>query len=185
MIVQPLIIDVIMEKKKYELVAWTRNLEGRDTPEIRMIPSLHHEMQEPYYREITRCREEERTGKLDEHLASRFVRAYEEAARYMIRTGYYADGLRFLRMAAFYCIWSDDNAWVYWDTDLGSYTCFCGKMRGEFLRLCRELITLAERYQRYDILTERRSRDLLEIFREQTREERDLARHLDEMKHWK
>ena len=185
MIVQPLIIDVIMEKKKYELVAWTRNLEGRETPEIRMIPSLHHEMQEPYYREIARCREEEeRAGKLDEDLASRFVRVYEETARYMFRTGYYGDGLRFLRMAAFYCIWSDDNAWVYWDTDLGSYTYFCGKLRGEFLRLCRELITLAERYQRYDILTERRSRDLLEIFSEQTREDRDLARHLDEMKYW-
>ena len=175
-----------MEKKKYELVAWTRNLEGRDTPEIRMIPSLHHEMQEPYYHEIEKCQEEEkRSGGIDEELARRFIRVYEQAARYMFRTGYYGDGLRFLRNAAFYCIWSDDNAWVYWDTDLGSYTYFCGRLRGEFLRLCRELIALAERYQRYDILTEDPSRDLLEIFREQTREERDLARHLDEMKPWK
>ena len=47
------------------------------------------------------------------------------------------------------------------------------------------MITLAERYQRYDILTERRSRDLLEIFREQTREDKDLAHHLKEMKYWK
>ena len=175
-----------MEKKKYELVAWTRNLEGRDTPEIRMIPSLHHQMQEPYYHEIEKCQvEERRSGGIDEELARRFIRVYEQTARYMFRTGYYGDGLRFLRKAAFYCIWSDDNAWVYWDTDLGSYTYFCGRLRGEFLRLCRELIVLAERYQRYDILTEDQSRDLLEIFREQTREERDLARHLDEMKPWK
>ncbi len=175
-----------MEMKKYELVAWTRNLEGRDTPEIRMIPSLHHEMQEPYYREIARCREEEekRSGKIDVDLACRFIRAYEETARYMFRTGYYGDGLRFLRMAAFYCIWSDDDAWVYWDTDLGSYTCFCGRLRGEFLRLCKEMITLACRYGRHDILTERKSKDILDIYREQTREDRDLVRHLNEMKYW-
>ena len=67
-----------MEKKKYELVAWTRNLEGRETPEVRMIPTLHHEMQEPYYQEIARCRDEEkkRSGFIDEELAARFVRTF-------------------------------------------------------------------------------------------------------------
>lgn len=187
MIVQPLIIDVIMEKKKYELVAWTRNLEGRETPEVRMIPTLHHEMQEPYYQEIARCRDEEkkRSGFIDEELAARFVRTFEEIARYMFTTGYYADGLRYLRTAALYCIWSDDDAWRYWDTDLGSYMYFCGKLRGEFLRLCKDLIILANRYGRYDILAEKDSKKLLEMFREQTREDRDLAHHLKEMKYWK
>lgn len=175
-----------MEKKKYQLVAWTRNIEGQDGPEVRMIPLLHHEMQEPYYREITKCQQEEkkRSGHIDEELAARFVRIYEETARYMFRTGYYGDGLRFLRMAASYCIWSDDQAWVFWDTDLGSYMYFCGKLRGEFVRLCKDFIVLSQKYGRPDILAEKESEKLLEIFREQTREERDLEKYLDEIKHW-
>lgn len=184
MIVQPLIIDVIMEKKNYQLVAWTRRIEGQNEPEVRMIPSLHHEMQEPYFEEIARCRQEEASGHADPSLARRFVKVYEDNARFMFRTGCYSDGLRFLRMAALYCISSDDQAWTFWDTDLGSYTYFCGELRGEFLRLSKEFISLAHKYRRPDILAERKSKELLEMFREQTQEEHDLERHLDEMKSW-
>lgn len=184
MIVQPLIIYVIMEKKNYQLVAWTRKLKGQEEPEIHMIPSLHHEMQEPYFDEIARCRKKEESGHLDAELARRFVRVYEENARFMFRTGYYGDGLRFLRMAAIYCISSDDHAWTLWDTDLGSYMYFCGELRGEFIRLTKEFINLAHKYGRHDILTEKKSKELLEMFREQTQEDRDLIRHLDEMKCW-
>ena len=184
MIVQPLIIDVIMEKKKYQLVAWTCNAKGQEEPEIHMIPSLHHEMQETYFNEIAECQQKENSGQLDINLARRFVCVYEKIARFLFRTGYYGEGLRFLRMSAIYCISSDDHSWIFWDTDLGSYMYFCGKLRGEFIRLTEELIRLANKYGRYDILTERESKRLLDIFKEQTREEDDLARHLNEMKYW-
>lgn len=174
------------EKKKYQLVAWTHNVTGQKEPEVRMIPSLHLEMQEPYFREIGKCQQEEkrRSGCLDEELAARFVRVYEQNARFLFRTGYYGEGLRFLRKAAFYCIYSDDQAWTFWDTDLGSYMYFCGKLRGEFLRLVKEFITLSRKYNRLDILTEKESMDLLETYRAQTQEEVDLESHLEEMKSW-
>lgn len=174
-----------MEKKNYQLVAWTCKGKDQDEPEIHMIPSLHHEMQEPYFNEIARCQKKEESEGLDVTLARKFVRVYEENARFFFRTGYYGDGLRFLRMAAIYCISSDDHAWIFWDTDLGSYMYFCGELRGEFLRLTREFIILAHKYGRHDILAEKKSKDLLEILREQTREKHDLIRYLDEMKCWK
>lgn len=186
MIVQPLIIDVIMEKKKYQLVAWTRKVKGQDDPEIRMIPSLHHDMQEPYFKEIGRCQQEERrSGVLDTELASRFVKAYEENAGFLFRTGHYGDGLRFLRLAALYCIYSDDDSWAFWDTDLGSYMYFCGRLREDFLRITREFIALAEKYGRHDILMEKESKELLEVYAGQTSEEKDLNRHLKKMRAWK
>ena len=61
---------------------------------------------------------------------------------------------------------------------------FCGKLRGEFLRLVKEFITLSRKYNRLDILTEKESRDLLETYRAQTQEEVDLESHLEEMKSW-
>ena len=66
-----------MEKKKYQLVAWTRNVEGQEDPELRMIPTLHFQMQEPYFDEIARCRKEEKknNGYIDVELAIRFVKA--------------------------------------------------------------------------------------------------------------
>ena len=175
-----------MEKKKYQLVAWTRNVEGQEDPELRMIPMLHFQMQEPYFDEIARCRKEEKknNGYIDVELAIRFVKAYEQNARFMFRTGYYGEGLRFLRCAAFYCIASDDDAWTCWDTDLGSYMYFFGKLRGEFLRLTREFISLVKKYGRHDILTESKSKRLLELYEEQTREERDLDIHLKKMRAW-
>lgn len=186
MIVQPLIINVIMDKKKYQLVAWTRNVKGQDDPEIRMIPSLHLDMQEPYFKEISRCQQEKRrSGGLDTELASRFVKAYEENARFLFRTGHYGDGLRFLRLAALYCIYSDDDSWVFWDTDLGSYMYLCGRLREDFLCITREFLALAEKYGRHDILMEKESKELLEIYAGQTSEERDLNRHLKKMRAWK
>lgn len=176
-----------MEKKKYQLVAWTRKVKGQNDPEVRMIPSLHLDMQEPYLKEIGRCQQEEkrRSGVMDTELASRFVRAYEENARFLFRSGHYGDGLRFLRLAALHCIYSDDDAWAFWDTDLGSYMYFCGRLREDFMRITREFMALAEKYRRHDILMEKESRELLEVYAGQTSEEKDLNRHLEKMKAWK
>ena len=72
-IVQPLIIHVMMEKK-YQLVAWTRNITD---------PERHK-------------------GHISLCLARRFVRAYEESARLEFLTGHLDDAVRFLFMAADY-----------------------------------------------------------------------------------
>lgn len=64
------------------------------------------------------------------------------------------------------------------DTDLGSYSYFCGKLRHEFVRLCEEGMRLARKYKREDILQEKKPKHMLELYFEHTREERDLNRHL-------
>ncbi len=176
-----------MENKKYQLVAWTRKVEGKDEHELRMIPSLHHDMQEYYFHEIGRCYQEQeaRSGFLDRELATRFMKVFEQNARFLFYTGHYGDALRFLRKAAFYCIFSEDEAWTYWDTDLGNYMYFHGSLLEEFLRLTKEFITLAHKYNRTDILTENESKKLIEIYQEQTAEERDLSLHLKKMRAWK
>lgn len=46
--------------KKYQLVAWTRNVTDPENARLNMIPSLEWEMQEPYFRKITRCQQEGR-----------------------------------------------------------------------------------------------------------------------------
>ena len=47
-----------------------------------------------------------------------------------------------------------------------------------------DFISLAKKYGRHDILTERKSKRLLELYEEQTREERDLDIHLKKMRAW-
>ena len=172
--------------KKYQMVAWTENVTDREKSKLYMIPSLHFEMQAPYFDEISRCREEVRLNSefVSTKLARRFVRAYEENARYFFLTGYEGDGLRFLCKAALYCIREDDLNWTYWDTDLGHYSCFCGELRHEFTRLCRECLKLAEKHSLHHILLEKEPRLMMELFLEHTQEERDIARHLRKMKAW-
>lgn len=169
-----------MKNKKYQLAAWTRNSDKG--VEIRMVPSLHHEMQESFFKEIARCYDKEEKG-ID--VSEQLMRAFEKNADFLLTTGHYGDGLRLIRKAALHCIYSDDDAWYFWDSDLGSYMYFLGKMRKDFLRLCRKFIDLAEAYGRKDILNEPDSVELLTIYMEQTQEDRDLRKHLREMKAWK
>ena len=170
----------MMKNKKYQLAAWTRSSENG--LEIRMIPSLHHEMQESYIKEIARCHKMKEEG---HDVSERLMRAFEKNADFLFLTGHYGDGLRYIRKAALYCLDSDDSAWYCWDTDLGSYMYFLGRLRDDFLRLCRKFIGLAGKYGRSDIFIEPESVHLLEIYNEQTQEDRDLRTHLRKMKVWK
>lgn len=170
----------MMKNKKYQLAAWTRN--SGNGVEIRMIPSLHHEMQESYIREIGRCHKMEEEGR---DVSMRLMKAFEDNADFLFLTGHYGDGLRYIRKAALHCLDSDDNAWCSWDTDLGSYMYFLGKLRDDFFRLCRRFIGLAEKYGRSDIFIEPESVHLMEIYNEQIQEDRDLRTHLHKMKVWK
>ena len=159
---------VMMKEKRHQLVAWTRHAEDNGIPEVRMIPSLHHEMQEPYFRK-------------------RGIRGYEQNAEFDFCTGHYGEGIRRLRQAAIECImgcdWDLD--WTGYDNDLGSYDHFIGKNRGEFFRLYGKFMKSIDRYKRQDILIESESLKLRELYNELTRPERDLHRHLREMRAWK
>mgnify|MGYP003314508701 CR=1 FL=1 len=60
-----------------------------------------------------------------------------------------------------------------------------GKLRKDFLRLCRRFIDLAEKYGRNDIFIEPESAHIMEIYNEQIQEDRDLHKHLRKMMAWK
>ena len=166
-------------QKKYQLAAWTeRTAEGEQ--ELHMIPSLHHDMQEPYFAEIAKCQHADENV---EDVTERLVRAYEENARFLFYTGYYGDGLRLLCMAAVSCVSND--RWTELDTDLGCYAVFYGDTRADFLRLYKEFHSLVRKYGRYDIVLEEKPMLLEELYLEITAEDRDLKAHLKEMKAWK
>lgn len=170
----------MMKDKKYQLVAWTRNVKENDGPEVRMIPSLLHEMQEPYLAEI---------GRLTHNggSAREMADAYERNADFLLKAGQYGEGIRFLRLAALQCImdcdWDMD--WAGFDTELGRYDYFIGKTRGDFFRLYGKYRRMAVRYRRQDIFLEKESLKLEELYEGQTAYEMDLSRHLHEMKVWK
>ena len=185
-IVKPLIIHVMMEKK-YQLVAWTENITDKEDARLYMIPSLECEVQADLVTDLTFIHREEYKfdGPVSLDLARRAVLAYERMSRFEILSGHPGDGIRYLFFAANYCIWVDDRDWVYYDTDLGSYSYFCGELRHEFMRLCEEGIRLAKKFRREDILQEAKPKRMLEMYYEQTQEDRDLKRHLKEISCWK
>lgn len=171
----------MMEKnsKKYQLVAWTRNSMS-DNPELRIIPSLHFDLQEPFFKEIAACHHAEEKG-ID--VTRRLVNAYERNARFFFLTGHNGDGARFLCLAATYCV--IDDFWTDWDTDLGRYMVHYGPMNGDFFRLYKEFNDAVAKYHREDILLEENSIRLASLYRQITEEERDLEHHLDEVRRWK
>lgn len=173
-------------EKKYQLVAWTENSADDEKARLKMLPSLHLDVQEPYFKEISQCQQEEirNSGSISLTLARRFVRVYEQNARFLFLTGYYGDGIRFLCMAALYCIYEDDSNWASWDTDLGNYSCFCGELRHEFVRLAEEAIALAKKHSLEHILREGRPGRMLELYLEHTQEATDLGRHLKDVSGW-
>ena len=48
----------------------------------------------------------------------------------------------------------DDCKWVYYDTDLGSYSYYCGELRHELIRLCEEDLRLAKIFRSEDVFQE-------------------------------
>ena len=185
-IVKPLIIYVMMERK-YQLVAWTQNVNDNENARLYMIPSLECEVQADLVTDLTFIHREEHKSHshISLDLARRAIKAYENMSRFEILTGHAGDGIRYLFFAANYCIWEDDCNWVYYDTDLGSYSYLCGELRHEFIRLCKEGIRLARKHRREDVLMEDKPRQMLELYYEQTQEERDLWQHLKEVSCWK
>ena len=175
-----------MMEKKYQLVAWTKNITDKENARLYVVPSVKYDLIEPLIREVTECRKQQEKdgGHLSPRLARRFIRVYEQSARLEILTGNIDDAIRFFLQAANYCIWEDDDNWVYYDTDLGSYSYFCGKLRYEFLWYCGKALSLARKYGFEYILEEKGPKRTMEHYWEQTQMERDLERHLKEMSAW-
>lgn len=167
-------------EKKYQLVAWTRNVTDEKNVKMFMVPSVEHDAQEEYYSEITRCQKEleRRNGYYTTSLARRFMKVYEANARFHFLCGHYGDAVRFLCKAALYCIWEDDCNWVYWDTDLGSYSQFCGKLRVDFERLSEEAIAMAKKYSREDVLLENEPALMIKLYNEHNAEMFDMEKFI-------
>ena len=176
-----------MMERKYQLVAWTRNITDPENARLYMIPSLEYEMQGPFIEEIGRCQQEAKKhgGRISPELARRFVRVYEQNAGFEFLLGHHGAGVRWLCIAALYCIWEDDCNWAYHDNDLGRYSRFCGELRHEFVRLCEKALALARKYRCEYVLQEKSPKRMMDYYLEHTCEDRDLQAHLKEVACWK
>ena len=176
-----------MMEKKYQLVAWTRNITDKENARLYVIPSVENDLLEPMVTEVSQCRKEQEKagGDVSLKLARRFVKAYERSARFEMLTGHMDSAIRFLLKAADYCIYEDDLNWNYWDTDLGHYSYFCGELRHEFVRLCEEAISLARKYGFEHVLKETAPKRTFSLYLEHTQEERDLKRYLKKVSAWR
>ena len=175
-----------MMEKKYQLVAMTKNITDKENARLYVVPSVKLDLIEPLIKEHAECRKQEEKdgGYISLELARRFIKVYEQSARLEILTGNIGDAIRFYLQAADYCIWEDSFNWVYYDTDLGNYSYFCGKLRNEFISYCEEALSLAHKYGFEHILCEKTPKRILELYWEQTAERRDLERHMKEMSAW-
>ena len=144
MIVQHLIIYVIMEmnEKKYQIVAWTRNTKDGEV-EVRMIPEMHHQAQAHLFNGIAEC------NRKGDSAQARRVLLLEKSGDFNLMTGHYGEGLRFLRSAAL--------------------ACFHSQTRWDFLRLYEKFHEMVRKYCRPDILMEKESRLLEELYNGQER----------------
>ena len=167
-------------ERKYQLVAWTENSSDSENARLYMIPSIESEVQASLISDLARIHKEEHAahGVISLDLARRAIKVYENMSRYKILTGHFGDGIRYLFFAAQYCILEDDSNWAYMETDRGSYSYFCGKLRHEFVRLCEDGLRLAEKFRRKDVLQEGKPKLMLEMYGEHTREAMDFQRLL-------
>ena len=123
-------------EKRYQLVAWTRNV-GKGEVEVRMSPELHHQTQEHLFEGIAECNRKGKSG------MARKISLLEQSADFNLMTGHYGEGLRFLRSAAL--------------------ACFHSQIRWDFLRLYEKFHKMVKKFRRPDILTEQESRLLEDL----------------------
>ena len=173
-------------EKKYQLVAWTKNITDKENARLYVVPSVKLDLTEPLIKEVTECRKLEKKdgGYISLKLARQYIKVYDRSARLEILTGNIDQAIRFFLQAADYCIWEDCFNWVYYDSDLGSYSHFCGELRREFIWYCEQALMLARKYGYEHILEEKSPKQTLKLYLEDTQEERDLERHLNEMSAW-
>ena len=175
-----------MMEKKYQLVAWTKNITDKENARLYVVPSVMCDLIESLLKEVTQCRKKQAKdgGHIILELARRFIKVYEQSAELEILTGNIDQAIRFFLQAAYYCILEDDLNWFDYDTDLGSYSYFCGKLSAEFVYYCEKALSLARKYGFEYVLDEKNPKWTLKFYWEHTQEGRDLNRHLKEMSAW-
>lgn len=167
-----------MMEKKYQLAAWTENVNDMEDSRLYMIPSVEFEIQAALIADLADCHREEYRNHcvINIDLARRTIKAYERMARFEILTGHYGDGIRYLFFAARYCIKEDSFNRTSRDNVSGRYSCLCRELRSEFTRLCKKALALAGKHRREDILLETRPKEILEFYYEHVPESRDCDR---------
>ena len=149
-----------MMEKKYELVAWTRNVTDSENARLFIAPSVRVEMYEAYMSECAACRKEleDNHGRFTLQLARRFVRVYDQSARFEVLIGDFPWAIRFLLMAADYCTYGDDRIKAN------------DELRSEFMRLCEDAVTLASRHGlEYILVNEEDPKRTIEAYRKRLR----------------
>lgn len=134
----------MMEKKDYQLVAWTENVADLENARLFMDPALERDVQDSLIEDVARIHRHEyrNHGLLSLDLAVEAVRACENMSRFKLLTGHYGDGIRYLFFAARYCLRDE--------------------LRHELARLCEEALRLAKKYGREDVLQEQTPRRVLD-----------------------
>lgn len=133
-----------MMEKKYELVAWTKNINDKDNARLYVKPSVELELIGPQIDAISECRKEQKAnnGHITPKLARKFARTYEEAAKLDAFTGKIDYAISFYLQAAHYCTYHFSLA-------------------QDYTRLCDEAITLAQKHGFQHILREEKHKHIL------------------------
>ena len=137
--------QLLMMEKKYELVAWTKNITDSGNARL-FLADLQVEMEliEPLCNEVSKCRKELKNngGMMSVDLARRFAKVYEDSARLDLFMGYVDNAIRFYLQAASYC----------------------DRLPNEFNRLCEEAFTIARRYKFEHVLKEEKPKLILQPY---------------------
>lgn len=139
-----------MMEKKYELVAWTRNITDQENARLNAVPDVMIDLLEPLIDEVSECRweQERNAGYIDLELARRFARVYYQAAQLDIFTGYFIHAIRFLLQAADYCCHEE--------------------LQDDFVRYCEEALELASKKGLEHVLNEAKPKRTLGLYRQQS-----------------
>ena len=135
----------MMEKKmekKYQIVAWTLKTKDGEV-EVRMIPEVHHQVQKHLFDGIAEC------NRKGDSAQERRILLLEQSGDFNLMTGHYGEGLRFIRSAAL--------------------ACFHSQIRWDFLRLYEKFHETVKKHSRPDILMEKESRLLEDLYNQQVR----------------
>lgn len=132
-------------EKKYELVAWTKNV--KDSEAVRLFVNdldLQLMLLEPFFEELSECRREQREngGMMSADLARRFAKVYEDSARLDVSMGNIDYAIRFYLVAAD----------------------FCEQIPEDFLHYCEQALSLARTYRFEHVLNEPKPKKTLQLY---------------------
>lgn len=133
-------------EKKYELVAWTRNITNQENARLNAVPDVMIDLLEPLIDEVSEYRWEQECngGYIDPELARRFAKVYYQSAQLDIFTGHFSYAIRFLLQAADYCCHEE--------------------LQDEFVSHCKEALELARKNGLEYVLNEAKPKRTLALY---------------------